>query len=62
MASGADDATVRSRDASTPTAPTPLDQPLTDHTGDATSVALSPDGRTLATASNDRTVRLRRAG
>ncbi|MFJ8212086.1 trypsin-like peptidase domain-containing protein [Streptomyces sp. NPDC096033] len=36
----------------------PLRQSLTGHTGTVGSVAFSPDGRTLATASSDGTVRL----
>ena len=41
-----------------PARPTALGQPLTGHTNSVTSVEFSPDGRTLATGSGDRTVRL----
>jgi eukaryotic-like serine/threonine-protein kinase len=38
--------------------PRPLGAPLTGHTGTGWGVAFAPDGRTLATASADQTVRL----
>jgi WD40 repeat protein len=36
----------------------PIGAPLTGHAGPVTSVAFSPDGKTLATGSADHTVRL----
>ena len=35
---------------------TPIDQPLKGHTGYVRSVAFTPDGRTLASGSSDKTI------
>ncbi|MBI3242753.1 MAG: WD40 repeat domain-containing protein [Chloroflexi bacterium] len=58
LASGSDDRTVRLWDASDPSAPKALGEPLTGHTGSVWSVAFSLDGKTLASGSDDGTIRL----
>ncbi len=49
---------MRLWDVSDPARPEPLGKPLTGHTSWVSSAVFSPDGRTLAGASDDGTIRL----
>ena len=58
LAATSADTTVRLWNVAYLAHPTPLGQPLTGHTGPVLSVVFSHDGHTLASASNENTVRL----
>ena len=58
LATAGIDGTTRLWDLTDRTAPQPLGEPLTGHTGPVRSVAFSPDGNTLVTAGSDGTARL----
>ena len=58
MASGSMDRTARLWDSADPAGPVPAPEALSSHTGAVEAIGFSPDGRTLATGSDDNTIML----
>lgn len=58
LATGDRDNSVQLWDLSDPTAPRPLNRPITGRSGEVNAVTFSPDGRVLATSVDDSTIQL----